>query len=227
MRFIFSASTNPIVNDPRYNDYTKTFLTPNDIKTDKSLVDAEIERLKKIIPDSQKSIIDENGVSIDKNLFIQKLSQSSRSIEQQDSFSDIAKSELASGTGLSPDYKIQDIPEQGDAENKRELAAIEKLIRDKQENIAEIDGYVLRLLLGKPFQPFSSRRSSKNVKFIKISDDMDKKTDQVIEDYYDDLYDDSEGSPNYGKVLNHPEKYHHTLTTDASSSPKPKKFKKI
>ena len=56
---------------------------------------------------------------------------------------------------------------------------------------------------------------------------MDKEADKVIEEYYDDLYEDSEGSPNYGKILNHPEKYHHTLTTDASTTPKPSKFKKI
>ncbi len=224
MRFIFSATTNPIVNDPRYNDYTKTFLTSNDLKTDKSLVDAELERVKKILPDAQKTIIDENGVSIDKALFIQKLRQAIRTIEQQESFSGLASSELVAGTGLTSGYTIGEVPEQSDAENKRELAAIEKLIRDKQENLAEIDGYILRLLLGKPFQSFTA--SAKN-KFIKIADDMDKEADKVIEEYYDDLYEDSEGSPNYGKILNHPEKYHHTLTTDASTTPKPSKFKKI
>jgi hypothetical protein len=224
MRFIFSASTNPIVNDPRYNDYTKTFLTPNDLKTDKSLVDAELERVKKIIPESQKSIIDENGISIDKALFVQKLKQSIRYIEQQESFSDLTNSELVAGTGLTSGYKIGEIPEQSDAENKRELASIQRLIRERQENLAEIDGFILRLLLGKPFQAFSS--SSKN-KFIKLADDMEKEADKVIEEYYDDLYEESEGSPNYGRVLNHPEKYHHTLTTDASTIAKPSKFKKI
>lgn len=224
MRFIFSASTNPIVNDPRYNDYTKTFLTPNDLKTDKSLVDAELERVKKIIPESQKSIIDENGISIDKALFVQKLKQSIRYIEQQESFSDLTNSELVAGTGLTSGYKIGEIPEQSDAENKRELASIQRLIRERQENLAEIDGFILRLLLGKPFQTFSS--SSKN-KFIKLADDMEKEADKVIEEYYDDLYEESEGSPNYGRVLNHPEKYHHTLTTDASTIAKPSKFKKI
>lgn len=224
MRFIFSASTNPIVNDPRYNDYTKTFLTPNDLKTDKSLVDAELERVKKIIPESQKSIIDENGISVDKALFLQRLKQSIRYIEQQESFSDLTNSELVAGTGLTSGYKIGEIPEQSDAENKRELASIERLIRERQENIAEIDGFVLRLLLGKPFQKFNSNIKNK---FVKIADDMDKEADKVIEDYYDELYEDSEGSPNYGRVLNHPEKYHHTLTTDASTTPKPPKFKKI
>jgi len=223
MRFIFSASTNPIVNDPRYSDYTKTFLTPNDLKSDKSLVEAEIERVKKIIPTSQKTIIDENGRSIDKALFLQKIGQAVKSIEQQDSFSEFAKSELVSGTGLTSDYKIGEIPEQSDAENKRELAALEKLIRERQQNIAEIDTYILSLLLGKPFQKFNS-----STKFVKVAETpSEEEVLEPVEEYYDELYDDSEGSPNYGKILTHPEKYHHTLTTDASSTPKSIRFKKI
>jgi len=225
MRFIFSASTNPIVNDPRYSDYTKTFLTPNDLKSDKSLVEAEIERVKKIIPVSQKTIIDENGRSIDKALFLQKLGQAVKLIEQQDSFSEFAKSELVSGTGLTSDYKIGEIPEQSDAENKRELASLERLIRERQENIAEIDSYILRLLLGKPFQAFASAIKNKFVKVAEIP--SEEKVLETVEEYYDELFDESEGSPNYGKILTHPEKYHHTLTTDASTTPKSTRFKKI
>lgn len=224
MKFIFAATTHPIVSDPRYSDYSKTFLTPNDIKSDKGLVEAEIDRVKNIIPTSQMTIKDENGISIDKALFLQRLKQNLRLIEQQSAFSDVTQSELFAGTGLTQRYKIDEIPEQIDAENKRELAAIEKLIRERQENIAELDAWVLRTLLGKPFQAFTA--SGKN-KFVKVADDMDKEADKVIEEYYDDLYEDSEGSPNYGRVLEHPEKYHHTLTTDASTTPKPAKFKKI
>ena len=224
MKFIFAATTHPIVSDPRYSDYSKTFLTPNDLKSDKGLVEAEIDRIKNIIPTTQTTIKDENGISIDKALFLQKIKNSLRLIEQQEAFSDVTQSELFAGTGLTQTYQIGEIPEQIDAENKRELAALEKLIRERQENIAEIDAWVLRTLLGKPFQPFTASGKSK---FIKVADDMDKEADKVIEEYYDDLYEESEGSPNYGKVLNNPEKYHHTLTTDASTTPKPSKFKKI
>lgn len=224
MKFILAATTHPIVSDPRYSDYSKTFLTPADIKSDRGLVDAEIDRIKNIIPLSQTTIIDENGTSIDKALFLQKLKQATRTIEQQQSFSDAAQSELMSGTGLTTTYKINEIPEQSDAENKRELAALEKLIRERQENIAEIDGFILRLLMGKPFQSFTA---SGNNKFIKIADDMDKEADKVTKKYFDDLYEDTPGSPNYGTILEHPEDYHHTLTTDASTTSKPKKFKKI
>ena len=46
MRFILSATSHPIVNDPRYSDYTKTFLTPQDVKSDKDLVAAEVDRIR-------------------------------------------------------------------------------------------------------------------------------------------------------------------------------------
>ena len=224
MRFIFSATTNPIVNDPRYSDYTKTFLTPQDVKSDKELVAAEVDRLKNIIPTGQTSIVDENGRTVDKALFLQRMNGALKSLEQQQSFSDVLGSELVSGSGLTSDYKIGEIPEQTDAENKRELASLLRLIRERQENLAEIDGYLLRLLMGKPFQAFTA--TSKN-KFVKVADDMDKQADQVTKKYYNDLYEDSEGSPNYGDILENPEDYHHTLTTKASQDPKPQRFKKI
>ena len=64
-------------------------------------------------------------------------------------------------------------------------------------------------------------------KFIKTAGDMDKEADKVTKKYYNDLYDDSEGSPNYGDILEHPEDYHHTLTTEASQKPKSQRFKKV
>jgi hypothetical protein len=219
-----NATTHPIVNDPRYSDYTKTFLTPQDVKSDKGLVAAEVDRLKNIIPTGQTSIVDENGRTVDKALFLQRMNGALKSLEQQQGFSDVLGSELVSGSGLTSDYKIGEIPEQTDAENKRELASLQRLIRERQENLAEIDGYLLRLLMGKPFQAFTA---TSNNKFVKVADDMDKQADQVTKKYFNDLYEDSEGSPNYGDILENPEDYHHTLTTKASQDPKPQRFKKI
>jgi hypothetical protein len=224
MRFIFSATTHPIVNDPRYSDYTKTFLTPQDVKSDKELVAAEVDRLKNIIPTGQTSIVDENARTVDKALFLQRMNGALKILEQQQGVSDVLSSELVSGTGLTSGYKIGEIPEQSDAENKRELASLQRLIRERQENLAEIDGYLLRLLMGKPFQAFTA--TSKN-KFVKVADDTDKEADKVTRRYFNELYEDSEGSPNYGDILENPEDYHHTLTTKASQDPKPQRFKKI
>ena len=167
MRFILSATTHPIVNDPRYSDYTKTFLTPLDVKSDKELVAAEVDRIKNIIPKEQTSIVDENGRTVDKALFLQRMNGAVKKLEQQQGFSDVLGSELVSGTGLTSDYKIGEIPEQSDAENKRELASIQRLIRERQENLAEIDGYILRLIMGKPFQKFNY--NIKSTKTISIT----------------------------------------------------------
>ncbi len=119
MRFILSATSHPIVNDPRYSDYTKTFLTPQDVKSDKDLVAAEVDRIKNIIPKQQTSILDENARAVDKALFLQRMNSALKTLEQQQGFSDVVRSELVSGTGLTSDYKIGEIPEQSDAENKR------------------------------------------------------------------------------------------------------------
>jgi len=224
MRFILSATSHPIVNDPRYSDYTKTFLTPQDVKSDKDLVAAEVDRIKNIIPKEQTSILDENASAVDKALVLQRMNGALKNLEQQQGFSDVLRSELVSGTGLTSDYKIGEIPEQSDAENKRELASIQRLIRERQENLAEIDGYILRILMGKPFQKFNSNIKSK---FIKVADDMDKEADKVTKRYFNELYEDSKGSPNYGDILENPEDYHHTLTTGSSEEPKPKRFKKV
>lgn len=224
MRFVIAATSNhPIENDPKYNDFSKTFLTPEDITKDSGLVNAEIDRIKKIIPQSQKSIIDEQGISIDKSLFLSRLKDAASRLKQQDMYSEYNKSEMSKKVGDS-EVILDESPEQADADKKRRLAAIQRLIRERQENIADLDGYVLQLLMGGRFSPFTASGKSK---FVKIADDLDKQADKVIEEYYDDLYEESEGSPNYGKVLNNPEKYHHTLTTDASTTPKPSKFKKI
>ena len=133
-----------------------------------------------------------------------------KALEQQQGFSDVVGSELVSGTGLTSDYKIGEIPEQSDAENKRELASIQRLIRERQENLAEIDGYILRLLMGKPFQKFNSNIKSK---FIKVADDMDKEADKVTKKYFNELYEDSEGSPDFGTALEHPKETRNELTT--------------
>ena len=223
MRFIFSETSNPILNDPKYNDYSKTFLTKEDL-SNKDLVSAEIERIKKIIPSTQRSIIDETGRSVDKALFLSRLNDALRNISEQDIYSNVLKSEMISGTGLSTDYQIASNPEKSDAERKRKLASLQRLIRERQENLAELDGYVLRLLMGKPFTRFSNLQQ----KFIKIAKQpTEEEVLEPVEDYYDDLYEESEGSPNYGKILTHPEKHRNELSTEASTQTSKPKFKKI
>jgi len=112
--------------------------------------------------------------------------------------------------------------ETDDEDLKRQLAAVIDLIRETKKNIAALDKFWLSALTNKGLNLAKNK-----FKFIKTADDMDKEADKVTRKYYNDLYDDSEGSPNYGDILEHPEDYHHTLTTEASQKPKSQRFKKV
>ena len=61
--------------------------------------------------------------------------------------------------------------------------------------------------------PIVHKSSVENKKYVLASKYV-KEADAEIEDYYNDLYEDSEGSPEYGTALEHPEESRKTLTTD-------------
>lgn len=61
--------------------------------------------------------------------------------------------------------------------------------------------------------PGISRSSSSKNKFV-LASKFIKESDSEIEDYYNDLYEDSEGSPEYGTALEHPEETKNILTKD-------------
>jgi hypothetical protein len=52
-----------------------------------------------------------------------------------------------------------------------------------------------------------------NAKFVKLAEDIIKEADEEIENYYNDLYDESEGSPNFGTALEHPIETRNELST--------------
>jgi len=61
--------------------------------------------------------------------------------------------------------------------------------------------------------PGISRSSSSKSKYALASKYI-KEADEEIEDYYNDLYEDSEGSPEYGTALEYPKETRYTLTVD-------------
>jgi hypothetical protein len=61
--------------------------------------------------------------------------------------------------------------------------------------------------------PGISRSSNVKSKFVLASKYI-KESDTEIEDYYNDLYEDSEDSPEYGTALEHPKETRYTLTVD-------------
>ncbi len=220
MKFKFSQSN---FNDPNYRDFSKSLLTTNDL-SNKEKVTNEIKRLDEIIATGESFIKNEKGIDEDIKSFksrLQKIVGFQYPKADKSQFNYITDTDLYKSTGgQNRTLDLDDGSEEQDL--KRQLAAVQALIRDVKKNRAVLDAYWMRLLSNKGFSKLSNSSL-----FIKTADDMDKEADKVTRKYYNDLYDDSEGSPNYGDILEHPEDYHHTLTTEASQKPKSQRFKKV
>ena len=104
-----------------------------------------------------------------------------------------------------------------------DLASLEAILVDAKKNMELIDNYILGLVTGRDFTEFSLSRS--NNKFIKLAEDTtEEENKEVVRNYYNELYDHD---PNYGNVMTDPEDYRDKLTTEADSSSKPVRFKKV
>ena len=107
---------------------------------------------------------------------------------------------------------------------KKDIAALEKQIQVREQTLAEIDNYVVTLLTGEIAQ---LNIAHTNAKFIKIANQpSEEEVLEPVEDYFDKLYDDTPGSPNYGKLMTHPEKHRNELSTEAQVENSKPKFKK-
>jgi len=114
--------------------------------------------------------------------------------------------------------------QEGQDQIKRELAAIEKQIQIQEETLAQIDNYVVTLLSGEMGQ---LNIAHTNAKFIKIAvQPTEEEVLKPVEEYFNELYDDTPGSPNMGKLYTHPEKHRNELSTEASTQTSKPKFKK-
>lgn len=104
-----------------------------------------------------------------------------------------------------------------------DLASLEAILVDAKKNMELIDNYILGLVTGRDFTEFSLSRS--NNKFIKLAEETtEEENKEVVRNYYNELYDHD---PNYGNVMTDPEDYRDKLTTEADSSSKPVRFKKV
>ena len=107
---------------------------------------------------------------------------------------------------------------------KRDIAALERQIQEREQTLAEIDNYVVTLLSGEMSQ---LNIAHTNAKFVKIADKpSEEEVLEPVEDYFDKLYDETPGSPNYGKLMTHPEKHRGELSTEAQVGHSKPKFKK-
>ena len=225
------AEAEALKNSPLARDLSKTMLSQRLFDYNKFAVDAEIERLSKA-PREQTEILDWDNKKVKLKDFIQKLKKQAGLLSDKPTFSgeyaEFLNSTLASGMGIT--MQLSPSQEAYEWQGPRELAALERLIRARQENIEDIDSYIFDLVTGAEFTPFSSNIAHTNSKFIKIAeDDMVKEADEEIEEYYNELYQKSKGSPNFGTALEHYEENRNKLTEDvkthASSYSQPK-FKK-
>jgi hypothetical protein len=104
-----------------------------------------------------------------------------------------------------------------------DLASLEAILVDAKKNMELIDNYILGLVTGRDFTEFSLSRSDN--KFIKLAEDTtEEENKEVVRNYYNELYDHD---PNYGNVMTEPEDYRDKLTTEAESSSKPVRFRKV
>jgi len=202
-------------NLPEYKDLSKTILTQRLFDFNKYAIQVELNRLKKISPE-QTEILDWDKKKVKIKDFIDKLNKKIKSINDMaiytGEYADFLNSDVFAGLGAS--FGLNPSEEATQWQGPRDLASLERLIRARQENIEDIDAYIFDLVTGGEFTPFSSNIAHTNAKFVKTAkDDLVKEADEEIENYYNNLYQDSEGSPDYGTALEHPEETKNELST--------------
>jgi hypothetical protein len=190
-------------------DY-KTTLTKQEFLSDPVKIQKEIDKLQKeFTPDrliAVNTTFENKKYTLDQ--FLRHLKQQKSDIEDKRSVQKEYDTFLFHNIGGK---NVDVSTEEGQNQIKRELAAIEKQIQIQEETLAQIDNYVVSLLSG---EMANLNIAHTNAKFIKIAkDDMEKNADEVIENYYNELYEDSEGSPDFGTALEYPKETRNELTT--------------
>jgi len=208
------AEAEALKNSPIARDLSKTMLDQRLFDYNKFAVDAEIERLTKA-PREQTEILDWDNKKVKLKDFIQKLKKQAGLLSDKPIFSgeyaEFLNSTIASGMGTT--MQLSPSQEAYEWQGPRELAALERLIRARKENIEDLDSYIFDLVTGGEFTPFMTVPAHTNAKFVKLAEDIIKEADEEIENYYNDLYDESEGSPNFGTALEHPIETRNELST--------------
>lgn len=196
-----------------YKDFTKTILTKDMYDKNLAAIKVELERIKKEIPRTQTQMKDFNNRLVSLAEYKNTLENQITSLESKQEYEELEASSAVAGSagrplGVNPEADAQEW------KGRRDLESLERLIRQRQENIADIEAYIFGLVTGiDQFSAFAPNVGHTNAKFIKVADDLVKKADEEIEDYYNELYEGSEGSPDFGTALEHPKETRNELTT--------------
>lgn len=204
-----------------FDDYITT-LTVQDLENPDK-VKKEIENIEKSFTDDERLstnvTFNNNRTNIDE--FLRTLKQKEFDLNEK---SEIGKQFDTNLFHYIGGKNVDISTEEGQDSIKRELAAIEKQIQIREESLALIDNFIVTLLTGEVAS--LNINANTNLKFIKVADGMHIEADEEIEDYYNDLYEDSEGSPSYGTALEHPKQNVNKLTTDIKPHTSSKFIKK-
>jgi hypothetical protein len=200
-----------------------TKLSKPDFDTNVEKITAEIEKIEKDFQYFKRIAVnvkfDNKNYKLDK--FLQLLKQQKEDLIEKKNVKQMYDTSLFHNIG----GKNVDVSTSDSREGlKRDQAALAKQIQNLEEDLARIDLYVVSLLSGEDAK-LSLQHT--NAKFIKIADQpTEEEVLEPVEEYFDKLYDKTPGSPNYGKLMTHPEKHRNELSIEASTHTSKPKFKK-
>jgi hypothetical protein len=200
-----------------------TKLSKPDFDTNVEKITAEIEKIEKDFQYFKRIAVnvkfDNKNYKLDK--FLQLLKQQKEDLIEKKNVKQMYDTSLFHNIG----GKNVDVSTSDSREGlKRDQAALAKQIQNLEEDLARIDLYVVSLLSGEDAK-LSLQHT--NAKFIKIADQpTEEEVLEPVEEYFDKLYDETPGSPNYGKLMTHPEKHRNELSIEASTQTSKPKFKK-
>jgi hypothetical protein len=207
-----------------YKDFTKTLLEKQHFEENLYAVQLEINRLEKEAPRTQKEIIDYNKRKVSLPEYISRLKNQEVVLNSKLAYEELEASSSVTGSAGRP-LGVKPGADSGQWQGRRDLESLERLIRQRQENIADLEGYIFGLVTGTDeFTPYAPNVAHTNAKFVKTAEELIKEADEVIEDYYNELYD---GDPNFGTALEHFEENRNKSTEDITKHSSNKKFYKF
>jgi len=203
-------------------NYTIKFVKNSADFDDIEKIEKELAEIATLFPtDSQKRATNVTflGRTYDVFTFVQKLQDKVEEIKNKQ-IKDLYNSTLFGGIN----YLNAD-PEIAQDQLQKDLASLERQIVERENNLIDIDTYMMQLVTGKEGAQLNI--SHTNAKFVKIADQpTEEEVLEPVKDYFNKLYEDTPGSPDMGDLYTHPEKHRNELSTEAQVKSDKPKFKK-